>query len=720
METRKMKIFGCVFQPALILLVLLLQPALYAQDEDPKHGSLEIGVRALVGDHGSSQFNEYRDLTPGFFVQRFEANLADLFSKKYFLNLQTRETLRKDSAYRLAAGQYGRYRIEFKWDDTPHVFTNSATILFVESSPGVFTIPSPTRANLLANPASLPQVLAGAPALDSSLARKLGSLTFTYTPTADWTFQLQYSREKQQGFRPLGTTTNTFANLLELPEPIDYRNQQAKASAEYGVDRGGFQASYSTSIFSNEVGALVWDNAFRTTDAAGAGSRGRMALYPDNSAQALDFAGAFNLNSFTRVMASVTPEWMRQNDAFLPMTINSAITGVPQLPASSLNGKKQTLAMNYTLTSRPLPAVELTARYRSYEYSNDSPSLLFSDYVQTDYRLQGLARRSLPYGYNSQHVELDASWQFLKGQSLKLGYDWGKLDRQHRDVAQSTENTGSVGLDLNPKKWINLRASYKHAEREPQLYLLNQESYPLGGDIQFQDMQRFDEAARTQDRADALLQMNAGDRLTFSASYGTTQDRYHGTVYGLSRYKTIDYTADLAYQLTSDISVFADYTHEQDRSDQRSSANNSSNNNWESYISDVVHTVGGGISASRLHQKVTLDAFYSLSFAKGNIATRALGSAAIPGFLLTTAQNYPETSNRFHQVTVDVRYHLRPNVTPKLEYRYERFANTDFQTSPMMPNMVPIDPGTNTSLFLGVTVPGYAVHIVSAALEYRF
>ena len=708
----------------ILALAILLPLAAFAQDDGPQNGRVVVGVRALTGNWSSSQFNEYRDIRPGFFIQRGDFSLNDLFQKKLFLNCQTRSTLRKDSDYRCAVGQYGKFRLEFNWDDTPHDFTNTATTLFTESAPGVFTIPTAERLLLQTSATNTPSLLTGAQPLNMSLARKLGGGRFTYTPTAHWTFLLQYSREAENGFRPLGTTTNNTTNILELPEPIKYRTDNARLGVEYGADRGGFQAGYTASIFTNDISELVWQNPFNTVDALSASSQGRMALYPDNSAQAVDFAGAFNLTKNTRVMASITPEWMRQNDAFIPFTINSAVTGVPTLPATSLNGKKQTLAMNFTLTSRPISNLELTARYRSYDYNNDTPTLFFSNYVYTDYKLAGLARQSVPYGFNSKDIELEAAWQFLKGQSFKLGYQFENLGRQHRDVADTHENTGRANLNLNPRKWISLTSSWKHADREPQSYVLNNDTYPQGGNGQFPLMMRFDEAARHRDQGDALLQILASERVTITAAYSTLQDRFPETRYGMLNDRTFAYNADVAYQLNSNVSLFANYTVEMDRSDmasrQRSATNDVANNDWESHTSDAIRTVEGGISATGLHEKLTMDVFYNLSYAKGNIATWALGSAAIPGFLVTTAQNYPETSNRINGVTVDLRYRLRNNVTPKLEYRYERFGNTDFQTSPMMPYMVGLDSGTSTSLFLGATVPSYAVHIVSAALEYRF
>src|ERR1035438_9342311 len=46
------------------------------------------------------------------------------------------------------------------------------------------------------------------------------------------------------------------------------------------------------------------------------------ALYPDNTAESLGFAGGVNLPATPRLMAYISPEWMRQNSAFLPYTVN--------------------------------------------------------------------------------------------------------------------------------------------------------------------------------------------------------------------------------------------------------------------------------------------------------------------------------------------------------------------------------------------------------------
>jgi hypothetical protein len=424
-------------------------------------------------------------------------------------------------------------------------------------------------------------------------------------------------------------------------------------------------------------------------------------------------------------MVSVSPEWMRQNAAFLPFTVNTAIPNVPALPATSLNGRKTTVATNITMTSHPLPGLALKAYYRDYDYINNTPTLFFSNYVYTDRQLDNLARQSLPFGFNQQNIGASASWLPRKGESLTASYEFVDISRQHRDVANSHEHIGSLTFDSNPKKWISLRTSYQHSQRDPQNYIWNLELYPQGSNPPLVDgWQMYDESARTRNKGSALLQMDASDRLSFTASYDNSQDRYRDSTYGLLGYRTAATSLDASYQLRNGIALIAGYAFERYDADQRarqySKTNNTSNNDWESYVGDSINTYSAGVSFSPARRRMTIDAFYSLSATKGRINNRILGNPALAGFLVTTAQDYPETSNRFHQLTGAVRYRLGSNLYSKISYVWERYDRTDFQLQYLTPNMSAFDPKMNTSLFLGADVPGYQVHMVSASLEYRF
>jgi MtrB/PioB family decaheme-associated outer membrane protein len=719
-----------------IAVLLLVSIAAFAQT-DSGRGSLELGVRQLYGDRNSAKFFEYRDIPPGFFIKHAEINRHELLERGFFFTFQTRDALEEDQTYLMSLGIARKYEMDLRWDQIPHVFTTTARSFLIETSPGVFIAPDPTRTALInagSNTSVLQSVLGSSPSIPMELRRDKGSGTLTLTPTIDWTAQLKYSREKMTGHRPFGTTTNTFTNVIELPEPIDYRTHQVEGGAEYASDIWTLQTNYYASIFDNRVGELVWDVPFATTGTQS--TRGRLDLYPNNHAQNLSFSGGVSLPHQTRLAASIVPGWMRQDDPFLPLTINPLLTGLPPLPAASLDGKKQTLAMNYRLTSEAFPRVPLTLRYTSYDYNNNTPEIAFPQIVITDSTVTSVddPHTSEPFGYDRKSLELSASWEFLKNSSLQVLYNWERFNRDHREVEQSTEHTVGTSIDLEPMNWLLLRGSYRHGDREPEQY--------IGTPAMLPSLRKYEETGRIRHRAETLLQITPVDQVSFAASFGTTQDDYQeqGCVwlgfdqcYGLLKDISRNYTFEVTYDPFAQVSLFAEYTGEKydyrQRSRQRNPAsgttpaNDSPNNDWESIRRDHVDNYALGLTATP-GSRVTIDLFYALSVAINKLRTRALGVPGAPGapaFLPTTASDYPDTSNRWHQMVSSLRFPLlEGNLAPKVEYRYEKYDRIDFQLERV--GQFFTDPQLTSALFLGVgaDIPGYDAHIVSVSLEYRF
>jgi hypothetical protein len=320
---------------------------------------------------------------------------------------------------------------------------------------------------------------------------------------------------------------------------------------------------------------------------------------------------------------------------------------------------------------------------------------------------------------------------------VKFLYNWERFDRREREVEESTENTVGTSVDYNPYDWLLVRGSYKHGDRDPKEY--------IGGAAMLPSLRKYDEAGRTRQRGEGLLQVTPLAPLTFSASYSTTQDAYrekgclwlgYDQCYGLLKDISYSYTFETSYAPNSNLSLFAEYTKEKynyrQRSRQRNPAsgntpaNDSPNNDWETNRRDKVDNYAAGLTAT-LNPKAVVDLFYSLSVAQNKIFTRALGTPAITGYLVTTAPpfpgvaDYPDSDNRWHQMVASIKCPLLSgNLIPKLEYRYEKYDRVDFQL--VQVGQYFTDPQLTSALFLGVgaDVPGYNAHIVSASLEYRF
>lgn len=693
----------------LLLLALLLVPALLSGQEKPaqepappaqsSHGSVEFGVRGVWGDvYGrpdlpftpdvtTSKFNEYGDRRNGFVVPRFRVELDDILGSKNYVRLQSQSTFYRNQSYLATFGRYGKFKFQFRYDEIPHIYSNTTRSLYVQTSPGVFTILPATKSDLQDRSStvcavaqctaaqinvSLPGFVAAQvsvlPFIVPEIRRKVGTGLGSWDITPSWNVSFLFSRENEVGTRPVGLLFNpsptASASSLptgvfnqqspgtgaELPEPINYFNNTIKVLTEYAKKNWGVQLGYTGSIFQNNINALLFDNPFATADvpvmtfAAGVSgcpgparcaigavpSRGQVDLWPDNQAHYLNFAAAFGLGKYVRVMSTVNPGWLRQNDAFLPYSANSQIffpdssgaltipaTDLSLLPAASLNGQKQTLAMNYTAVFTPLKDVEVKAAYRHYDYNNNTavfdltPILgdtIGANTARTAQLTPGTTSsgsgssadtvgRSNP-GYNKKTLEVTGDWSFAKRSSVKVGYEGEWFDRSHRDVAHSLENSVFGAVDYSPWKDLLIRFSGRHQNREPDRY---EDEASAGVECDLVDLsaartagifpadhpcsRRFDEGARLLDRVDTLVQYSA-QKLTISAGFQTIQQDFNRRgagsnsqeplnfltgsaattapyfLYGALKDLSYIYTFDATYGFSPEVALFAEYTHE--------------------------------------------------------------------------------------------------------------------------------------------------------------
>jgi MtrB/PioB family decaheme-associated outer membrane protein len=775
-----------------ILMGVLLVPASLGQEQPLERGSVEIGVRAVDGDvYGrgdlpfrpsltKGKFNEYRDLRTGMFLRSFQANFGGL--KNYF-NVQSQNSLLRDQSWLATVGQYGKYKVQFRYDETPHTFTNTARSLHSQTAPGTWTLAAATRtalrgyytaigspvtaANLATAANNINAVVnSSASLLDTTLVRKTGTAGLTVNPTANWNLGFQFARERQTGYRPLAVSIS--GGNVEVPESIDYSTNNYKVQAEYGRSSWAARFGYQGSTFANNVPHITVDNPFVVDDASNATRTARFDLYPNNRADNLLFAGALDITKKVHVTASVVPGWMSQDDELLPYTTNTfrARPAWGVLPEASANARKQTLAMNYTITSRILKNVQVKASYRSYDYNNDTPEYTWfpvttdGAYSTTQSRLPAVQSA---FAFDRKTAELAATWFFSKKNSVKVGYEFETMDREKRDVRHTQENTVFAALDLNPHPDVTARVSYRHGNRngeafvyKPEIDLVRRED-PNWEMSLHTDTRRFDEAARLRDRAEAVVQYTPLDALTLSASFGTTQDNYNraranqapvasnpfpglGAFYTFGLLKDIGryYTFDANYAVTSSVSVFAEYTREKYNTKMSLLGNaNLLNgdliNAYANSNNDKIDTWAGGVEFD-VAKRATITTFYSLSAAQGNMLNRPINCTlstfaacrALPGWSLDTAalplvtMDYPENVNRLHQLTAQVRFKLTKSLTPRFEYRFEQFDNRDFQTTVMNPYVPSMYDGANTWLFLGADNPSYHGHVVAASVEYRF
>jgi len=738
----------------------------------------------------TSKFGEYRDQRNGFFVRHADVKFDHVLNSNNYLTFKTERTLYRDQDYLASFGQYGKFKLQMRYDEIPHIYSDTARTLYTESAQGVWSYPALIRQTLqAATSAALPslintQVVPQSNFITPQILRRGGNIGLGYNLSSRWHVNASFFRESQRGTRPIGLVMNgspsaatTSGFGMELPEDINYWTNLVQIGTEYATHNWGVQGGYIGSFFENGTPAMFWDNPFRfSNETITTPLTGRRASYPDNKANYLTFAGMYNFSKYFHFTASVTPGWLSQNQAFLPYTTNTAINTcgatanqacdtTAVLPQTSLQGQKQTIAMNFTLVSNIIKALELKANFRDYDYINNTPVLSLTP-VQGD-AAAPVANENTAWAFIRKNLELTGDYFFGKHSSVKFGYEAEWMNRTDRDVSHSLDNSLFGAVDWSPTKELLVRVSYRHSDRNPNVYQDDEASDPSTGadvacsntsDVSFTADQRcnrrFDEAARLLNRGDALIQYSPFERLTVSAFGGILQNNYNRPggsnsptalnfltgaaattdpyyLYGVLKDISDTYGGDLDYSITPDVTFFAEYSHERYYKRMISryrtpttgvqtiltcAGCDSANNDWESVSREPVDIYSTGFD-TYWGKKISLSTYYSLSATKGTVDSRALGDPSVLAgtnqFLLlgtNAAVNYPETVNRLHDIGVIFKYKVTEHFTPRVEYHYQQWDNKDYQTSEMTQYM-----GCVSAAPPAAPVPGCTTPILNSA-----
>ena len=147
----------------LMVFALLLFPAgISAQDKQTVQGSVDLGVRFATGEADgrpdlpfqpafkSSQFNEYQDVRDGFYLRHADIKIDNMLHTKNYFSLQSQSTLYRDQSYLATFGNYGKFKFQFRYDEIPHIYSDTTRTLFAQTSPGVWSYPALIRQQLQA------------------------------------------------------------------------------------------------------------------------------------------------------------------------------------------------------------------------------------------------------------------------------------------------------------------------------------------------------------------------------------------------------------------------------------------------------------------------------------------------------------------------------------------------------------------------------------------
>jgi hypothetical protein len=593
------------------LLALLVVPAaMFGQEQRPGRGMIEFGFRGVTGEvYGrtgasdipfsngfrpdvlNSTLNTYTDYRSGFYVPRFKSQLDGFLGENSYFNMDGSNsgltfdgpsTLYRDTSFLATTGQYGLYKFQFRFDETPHIFSGTTRTLFAPGGSGVWTVnPSlqsaiyavtcqgagpactaPTNQQLYdtiskALNGTLVAGVAGAQTFTQQEIRRMGTGSGFYNITPNVNVNFLFSREHQVGNRPLGMVMGTGAGSyqVEVPETIDYFTNNIRVGTDFGQKRWDGMLAYQGSFFENNVASMLVTNPFSSpsvtlTKMSTVGpATSWMNLYPSNHYQQFVSGGAVDIGKYVRLMANITPGLLTQTETFQPITTNtfldlSEAAGHPNInnngvAVNNLGGRVHTLAMNYTAVTKPIKNFQLVTKYQHYVYDNLTPDLEVRS-VRGDVQLEttGCTTTSTPgylkagycpteqSSFTRKTFDVGGTYFITKKNSAKFGYQREWMDRTNRHVNESIENSVYGAVDLNLRKNVLLRVSGRHQNRMPQDYDTAL-GYTTTVATDYFFLRMPDQATRKRNRGDVSLNWDVTQRLSVSAFWGTLQDNFN-------------------------------------------------------------------------------------------------------------------------------------------------------------------------------------------------
>ena len=590
------------------------------------------------------KFQQYREIPRGFFLPALDLEYLNKDSP-WLLSLRALEVRERDQQIYADAWDVGRFRTQVTWNETPDFISNSPSLYF-NSAPGVLTVSPFIRGNLetlLGGPNAAPVPPAIPPAilpptavtippaflaavrteigrantLEIGTRRETGLFTQSWSPTDMFEFHVLAGETRKHGNVPWGTGTFARQNIFPVPAPYtpndgvwEALGQELPAPIDWRTDRlgGGIKLSgkawlvgldYEYEHFRNGgMNGLFYDNWFRVTDAAGApaGSaagrerfaRSDVAYPPSSEFQSATLRFGYNLPKDSQVRGVFSYGRVRQNELFLPYTLDTALQGniggpyvglasnIPpgtlvydtsSLPQKSLDGNIRTINQSYAFVTRAIQPMMFRLQYRSEDLDNNSPVITFPGFSRfgeshwvTALDYYGVPIHNRTESYTKQDAIATWRWDLTRALSWTLEYQYENWDRTHRNVLTSKEHTGRGRLDFTPSSTFSFRADYRYSDRKPDQYLtqplvfnanlnVNPPGAPFGAggpgwevlrgpnggpltpfnpdlSLEFNQLRKFDIGPRKRHEGLATADVHLGKSAAFSTSFRMVRDDY--------------------------------------------------------------------------------------------------------------------------------------------------------------------------------------------------
>lgn len=735
-------------------------------------GSLDFGYLFGGDRRSSSKFNDYSDWRTGPLLNYF--SLSGWQEREgYFLDAQGGGVGRDDQYYQLSTGQFGTFRINGLFNQTPHTYTDNAVTLFQGVGSENLTLP-PGLVPGGNSRDQIRQALASAYNPDLGIDREESRIGFNYTPNLGMKFFADFSHETREGRRAFGGSFlppfyagENAGGMVETIEPIDYTTNEIRSGFSYAGTDLELNLNYTGSFFANDKGQLTFDNPF--TNLPGTNfivERGRFDLYPDNTFHQVKADLAYRLPLRGQLTSTLSWSRMYQDDDLLPSTINSGRTftdidmgqwnSVASLPRQSADAEITNWLFQLGLQLSPWDPLTLKAKFRYYNEANDTDYTAFNPLTgQYGLILEDGAQggeifrpslpqnpfhyRSIPFSQSVMDWFLDTDYRLSYKTTAGFSYHFEQHEPNYRERVSTDENHLKFHLSNRSLSWATLRLSYEYSTRDGSDYDYNpylpfytgslpgfRSSLPDGiAPHTLADLRKYDLSDRERNQIKVQANFLPRDDLDLLASVNWTDNDYD-VRYGQQNARTLSANLEGNYQPSSRLNAYAFYSFQKQES-QLSNINDigvSSDPNaggrrfpyaaaWKEFVDDINHLIGLGFRYQ--FDPFDIDLRYSYNWADTHVDYEAASNLAFANPATSNQSindRFPVMNFDRHILETNLRWNLRKDISMRFYHRYEHSSTQDWHYDGLAPLI-------GNHLFLNAIPENYGEHVFGFFVQYR-
>ena len=678
----------------------------------------QFGARLTNIDGDPARFQRYQDMRNG--VLFTDAKYATEGPDGEWGFRATADNVGwRDQRYFANYERTGRFNLTGRWDQIPQFYSVDTATPYAHINDNLELDDNTQRAvqNGAFNPA-LSAWLPIASQFDLRERRDIGNVSFVATPTPQLDVKASYTTNRHSGELPWGASFG-FSNDVEVALPYDSRANDFTLGAEWTNTRSMLNVAYTGSWFDNLDTPLIWDSPLRLDDASGSPGRGRTALWPSNSAQTVSIGGFSKFAHRTQLTGFLSFGSWKNDETLQPFTINSALPQLP-LPRSTAQADAGVFSTNLNLVSRPEMDWRFSARFRRYDFSNNTPHFSITQYVSYDANVNS-ANTGGPdlYAHSRTNFDADATYTGLHPVALTVGYSRNNSGHDFRIFENTGENVFHLTADAVGSQYFSFRANYEYGSRSGSG--LNEDLLIEIGEQPA--MRHYDVANRNRNKFTGQVDFTPSEIWTFSASTGVGKDDFPDSYFGLeqSSFQTFSLGAD--FHLPNGFTGGGSYNYEHYSGDQRSRTASSGQTppqetdprrDWMVNSKERVNYFSIYASPPKIGPNTEARISYDYSYALGSyFYTTDPGWTSVG---LVPPNQLPDVFNKLQQLHVDVRHRLNNRLAATFSYLYEPFRVYDFAFDQSVVNSI-VQP---SSLVLGYIYRPYTANSFQFGVRYMW